>query len=132
MRNFDVGQIDLGGAADIDGFLSSETGDSAAHVTGSILQKINVPDSAAFELSAMETQPAPGLDALFEQQPTIVEASSHRKRVASVADLKPFVRVSTETLIHKSQRDLWTIRKESDGQFYIERLFDDNGEPLKG
>ena len=47
-------------------------------------------------------------------------------------DLKGFVRVSADTLIHKSQKDLWALKKEGDGHFYIERLFDDSGEPIKG
>ena len=42
------------------------------------------------------------------------------------------MRISAETLIHKSTTDLWALKKEADGKFYIERLFDDNGEPLKG
>lgn len=33
-------------------------------------------------------------------------------------------------LIHKSTRDLWSFRQEG-GQYVIERLFDETGEPLK-
>lgn len=87
-----------------------------------------------FDLGGMEVTGATGLDALFEREPHILKPlpKGSRVRVASVQQLDGFVRLSAETLIHKSDRDLWSLRKEADGQYYIERLFDDNGEPLKG
>lgn len=89
---------------------------------------------ARFDLGQMEVSGATGLDALFERNPAMVKPlqKAARVRVASVGQLQSFTRLSTETLIHKSNRDLWSLQKEADGQFYIERLFDDNGEPLKG
>lgn len=70
-----------------------------------------------------------GMDSLFtrEQAP----AKTARVRVASVQQLQGFHRISSSTLIHKSDRDLWALRKEGDA-FFIERLFDDAGEPIKG
>lgn len=53
------------------------------------------------------------------------------RRVASLGDLTAFLKVAENTLIHKSTRDLWALKRDADG-FLIERLFDDNGEPLKG
>jgi len=87
-----------------------------------------------FDLSGLEVSGATGLDALFEREPHIVKPhqKSGRTKVASVGQLDGFMRLSAETLIHKSNRDLWSLKKEADGQYYIERLFDDNGEPLKG
>lgn len=35
-------------------------------------------------------------------------------------------------LIHKATRDLWSVKVGDDGQYEIERLFDNTGEPLKG
>lgn len=89
---------------------------------------------SGFDLGKLEVSGATGLDALFEREPTMVRPlqKAARVRVASVGQLEPFTRLSAETLIHKSDRDLWSIQKEADGQFYIERLFDDNGQPLKG
>ena len=86
-----------------------------------------------FDLGQIEMTGATGLDALFERDLGLLRPlqKSARVRVASVGQLQPFTRLSAETLIHKSNRDLWTIQKEADG-FYIERLFDDHGEPLKG
>jgi hypothetical protein len=55
----------------------------------------------------------------------------HSRRIASLQDLNGFVRVSSETLVHKSEKDLWVIKKDKTG-FVIERLFDETGEPLKG
>lgn len=87
-----------------------------------------------FDLGQLEVSGATGLDALFEREPAMLKPlqKAARVRVASVGQLQPFTRLSAETLIHKSNRDLWSIKKEGDGQFYIERLFDDNGQPLKG
>jgi hypothetical protein len=136
--NFDMSQVDFGGGADIDGFLSSPTNeDGGIYQTGSILQNI-MPKSAAqpeFELggeNGVQTQGAPGLDALFAQEPQLVQATTNRRLVASINDLDQFTRISTEILVHKSNSDLWALKKEADGKFYVERLFDDNGEPLKG
>jgi class 3 adenylate cyclase len=75
-------------------------------------------------------QGASGIDAILARNE--LRASRNRKVVLSVSDLEGFTRISAETLVHKSNAELWTLRKEADGKFYIERLFDDNGEPLKG
>jgi hypothetical protein len=131
--NFDMSQLDFAGGADIDGFLSSPSNEQGGiYMTSSILQNL-MPKAAHadFEVGAIEGQGAPGIDALFTQQPQLV-ASKSRKCVASLADLKPFIRISSDTLVHKSDKDLWALKKEADGAFYIERLFDDNGEPVKG
>jgi len=85
-----------------------------------------------FDLGKMEMSGASGMDALFEREPSMVTPLKVAKiRVASVQQLKSFTRLSAETLIHKSDKDLWTIKAEG-SQFFIERLFDDHGEPLKG
>lgn len=55
----------------------------------------------------------------------------HRMRVASLGDLTEFLKLANDTLIHKSTRDLWSFRQDG-GDYVIERLFDDQGEPLKG
>jgi len=136
--NFDMSQVDFGTGADIDGFLSSPADEQGGiYMTSSILQTV-MPQNAAvpeFELgghNGIQTQGAPGIDALFSQNPPFVQPTASRKLVASVGDLKGFRRISSETLVNKSSNDLWTLKKEADDKFYIERLFDDNGEPLKG
>jgi len=54
-----------------------------------------------------------------------------RIRVACLGDLSDFMKVADNTLIHRSTRDLWSVRQ--DGQeFVIERLFESTGDPLKG
>ncbi len=136
--DFDMSQVDFASGADIDGFLSSPTNEQGGiYTTSSILQNV-MPKTAAhaeFELggsNGIQTQGAPGIDALFQQQPQLVQARTGRRLIAACSDLKNFVRVSSDTLVHKSNNDLWTLKKEADGKFYIERLFDDNGEPLRG
>jgi len=87
----------------------------------------------AFDFSDFEMSGATGFDALLSREPEIVApVKTARRKVASLGDLSGFIRDSAETLIHKSDRDLWSLKKEADGSYYIERLFDDNGEPLKG
>lgn len=86
-----------------------------------------------FDFSDFEMSGATGMDALFAREAHITSPfkTGGRKKVASLGDLSNFVRVSEETLIHKSNRDLWALKQEG-GEYFIERLFDDNGEPLKG
>lgn len=61
-----------------------------------------------------------------------VKRQASVRRIASLGDLTPFfTKVGNDTLIHKSTRDLWSLKQDSGG-YLIERLFDDNGEPLKG
>jgi hypothetical protein len=52
-------------------------------------------------------------------------------RVSSLGDLTDFLKVANNALIHKSTRDLWSLKQDASG-FVIERLFDDAGDPLKG
>jgi hypothetical protein len=77
---------------------------------------------------------AVGLDALFKREEHILRPPhiTGRMKVATIRDLAGFIRLSADTLIHKSDRDLWALKKEGEGSYFIERLFDDNGEPLKG
>jgi len=37
---------------------------------------------------------------------------------------------SRDELVHKATKDLWSFREDG-GQFVIERLFNDSGDPLK-
>ncbi len=86
-----------------------------------------------FEIGDMEMSGSSGIDALFEREPELARPlkAGLRVRVASVAQLMPFRRMSAETLVHKSTEDLWAIKSQG-GQYFIERLFDDHGAPLKG
>lgn len=64
-------------------------------------------------------------------------ASIVRVRVASLGDLSSFFApVSRKTasdsdLIHKATKDLWSFRQDNGG-YVIERLFTEDGNPLKG
>lgn len=53
-------------------------------------------------------------------------------RVASLGDLTQFLKRADGKLVHKSTNDLWSYSKDADGNFLVERLFDDEGSPLKG
>ena len=59
-------------------------------------------------------------------------ANVHTVKVASIDDLFAFHRAGENHLIHKSTRDLWSIETADDGGVRITRLFDNDGEPVKG
>lgn len=126
----DPRDIDLSASSDIDSFLGATTGDSAIHMKESLLQQIAMAPMANYDVGKIEVTAATGIDALFQREPSI--ASPHRRRVASLQDLSGFTRLSAETLVHRSERDLWTLKKGDGETYVIERMFDDNGEPLKG
>lgn len=92
-----------------------------------------------FKLSSIESSGATGMDAFFASEPQIVSPvgeakpaeAPRRVRIGSLQDLSNFERTAADTLIHKSTQDLWALREEG-GAFFIERLFQDDGSPLKG
>ena len=54
-----------------------------------------------------------------------------RIKVASVGDLSGFERyANSDTLIRKSEKDLWALTKNDDGDLVLEALYDDDGKPL--
>ena len=61
---------------------------------------------------------------------TKTQKSANVMRVASLGDLTDFLRISTDTLIHKATEDIWSFKKDADG-FVIERLLGEDGKPLK-
>jgi hypothetical protein len=50
----------------------------------------------------------------------------NRVKIASIDDFFNFLRISSDTLVHKAERDLWKISEDEKGQVVIERLFDPN------
>ena len=54
--------------------------------------------------------------------------SAMTRRVASVSS---FTRLASDGLVRSADNDFWNLRKCEDGSFLIERLFDDDGNPLK-
>lgn len=81
-----------------------------------------------FKIGSIEIESS-GLDAFLEGNPEIV-TPVRAVKVASLSQLEPFARVSSDTLVHKSTQDLWTLRREGE-DLYIDRLFQ-HGEPVKG
>jgi Fe-S-cluster containining protein len=59
-------------------------------------------------------------------------ANANTVKVANIDDLFAFHRASDSHLIHKATRDLWSIESDDDGGIRITRLFDNDGEPIKG
>jgi hypothetical protein len=104
-----------------------------------------------FDLGSLEVTNG-GLDAFLSENPGVVtplglapraaaeraatdcpkKVAAGRIRVASLDQLNGFIRTAEDMLVHKSNRDLWSLRKDGNGEFYVERMFDDAGAPLKG
>jgi hypothetical protein len=61
---------------------------------------------------------------------TTTAATANKIRVASLGDLSEFLRFGSDTLVHKATKDLWKVKKDGT-DFVIERLFAENGAPLK-
>lgn len=63
---------------------------------------------------------------------TPTAAVARRVRVASLGDLTGFLRLAgtDDTLVHKATKDLWHVQRDGGG-YLLERLFDDNGSPLR-
>lgn len=132
MSDFKFDQMDMG-ASDIDSYLSEpHAEDVTVHIGHSMLGNLHMPVQTDFDLQNMQLGGAFLEPAMERAQRNVTAAMKSRTKVGSVGQLSPFMRISSDTLIHKSNRDLWALRKEGDGNFYIERLFDDNGTPLKG
>lgn len=61
------------------------------------------------------------------------KTASMTRRASSIDALlagDEFVKLAEDTLVHKATRDLWGLRQEPGG-YVIERLFEDDGSPLK-
>ena len=56
--------------------------------------------------------------------------TSHSVRVSSLGDLSDFLRIGTDTLIHKATKDIWSFTKDEEG-YTITRLIGEDGKPLK-
>lgn len=55
-----------------------------------------------------------------------------RFKVSSVEDLSGFQRIAnTNKLIRESERDLWALEEDDDGEFTLERLYDGDGNPVQ-
>lgn len=71
----------------------------------------------------------------FEGDPTTklgrIDPRIRKIKASGLGDLSSFLKVSSSALIHKSTKDLWSFSAGDDG-LVVERLFDDNGKPLKG
>lgn len=77
-------------------------------------------------------QPAAANPSIQTTMDRLSKAASRRVKVGSLQQLEGFQRLSQDTLIHQSTRDLWSLQKDSSGNFVIEQLFDPEEGPLKG
>jgi len=66
---------------------------------------------------------------LVETDTQVIKQASFT--VKSFSDLDRFLVLSTDHLVHKCTQDLWSFKKDADGNITVEKLYDDNGNPLK-
>lgn len=80
-----------------------------------------------------DIQKGANIDDLGARASRVVDSflSQNSNELVKVAcmDLTEFMKVSDDTLIHKSNKDLWRILKDKEGNVYIHRLFE--GDVLK-
>jgi len=68
----------------------------------------------------------------LEAGKTSKKASMVRMSFSSLGDISGMFTSSesNDELVHRATKDLWSFKKEGD-QYVLERLFDENGGPLK-
>ncbi len=82
----------------------------------------------AASLKDAEVADVCGLDSFL----TPVQPLPDKVKIASIGDLSEFLRISSDTLVHKAEKDLWRINEDKTGQVVIERLFNpDTKEPIR-
>ena len=77
-----------------------------------------------------DTQKGASIEDLGHRASRVVDAflSENSNDIVKVAsmDLTDFMKVSEDTLIHKSNKDLWRMMKDKNGNIFIQRLFEDD------
>ena len=95
-----------------------------------------------FDMTEIEHDSASGMDTFFQdvdyEKASFDKAASvgkkelpDRMKVSSVSQLDGFSRIASDTLVRVSEKDLWALEENEQGEFTIERLYDDDGNPLK-
>ncbi len=67
---------------------------------------------------ASQEEPSSSIDLFFTKK------AGHRVKLASLGDLSNFIKIGKDTLIHKSEKDLWKLTTDKSGNYVIERLFE--------
>lgn len=80
-------------------------------------ERLYDPMKGASEISDLNSRTASTIDSFLSINNYI--------KVSSL-DLENFLKVSDEQLIHKSNKDLWKMIKDKEGNIYISRLFEDD------
>lgn len=104
-----------------------------------------------FDLGAVQASFA-GMDSFFESESRLTtplpeqtsplmasegpkavpEVKTAGTKVTSLTQLNGFIRTASDTLVHRSSQDLWSLQMGDDGAYTIERKFDGAGGPIKG
>lgn len=69
---------------------------------------------------------------ILEQKEASTKSTPDRVKVSSTNDLDGFKRIAnSDTLVRLSEKDFWELKEEEEEGFVIERLYNDDGEPLE-
>lgn len=63
-------------------------------------------------------EPSSSIDLFFTKK------AGQQIKLSSVGQLRNFIRIGKETLIHKAEKDLWKLTTDKSGNYVIERLFE--------
>ena len=96
-----------------------------------VVVRLREPPPAGYAWVRFAGHRAPSLVYAGALEETGKPKPSMSRRVASRMDLTGFLRTASGDLVHAAEDDLWNLRKCEDGSFVIERLFNDDGTPLK-
>lgn len=125
LNEWDLNNIQLNNQYDSDVDFYSGDSDGASTSMDSIFGEV---DSSANSFS-IDFSDEHGINDLFAPV-----RKAKQVQIKNAKDLKEkgFIRIANSNyVIQKSTRDLWTLRKDADGKFIVEQLFEDEEEPLK-
>ncbi len=123
-KAFDINDIEFG-AASVSDFLMDDEEDDACDLTAKKSSKKSREDEIISILFA-PTSPLSG------NRKARKAKNKQTFKVYNISELKGFVRVAnTNTLIRISDQDFWSLKQAEDGSYEIERLVDDEGNPIK-
>lgn len=122
-KAFDINDIEFG-AASVSDFLTDDEEDACG-----VIAKKSSKKSREDEIISILFSPTSPLSGNRKARKA---KNKQTFKVYNIDELKGFVRVAnTNTLIRISDQDFWSLKQAEDGSYEIERLVDDEGNPIK-
>jgi hypothetical protein len=102
-------------------------GDFLAPYENSIQKEFNLSDNSPINLyDPLRGASLADVNEMNFNTSNAIDGFLGNKDVIKLAnsDLDDFLKISNDTLIHKSKKDLWKMMKDKEGNIYIKRLFE--------